>query len=213
MRINYNEIIESVEKEAVKQTIQRLKEEGFQVKKDFRINNVFFDLYAEKENEKRLYEFKVRKETFKYSSKEKERYVYCQAIAKQIGAKLLFIFVKPPKDGVSVFIDSLEEIIFGDIYEKGRKQLELLKFNSPIIQNIYDVQLKTVSIYKGYTLVIGQCFADVETIDIPETIFNEHPNLNDINNNDILVDFELRLDNSLSVINSEYKFYLGSQIV
>ena len=205
MRINYNTILDVLENEAIEQTSRRLEKQGFQAIKGYRFENYEIDLFAEKGEEKRLYEFKIAKERSRSSSKEKEHYLFLQSLAKQLRARLVYVFVKPPKEGVSVSIDGFEELLYDDICKTGKMPLEQKQLICTDILEVSDVQFTMISLHKDEVFVSGHCIVNIEENRISSTVSTRNPNCVEFFNEDVAVYYEIRMDTSLNIIESKYR--------
>lgn len=71
MKIGMNEILSGIEYTAIQKITKELVRDGFIVKNEFspeQDNRLFFDLYAEKGEDKRIYELKIGKIEFRKNS-------------------------------------------------------------------------------------------------------------------------------------------------
>lgn len=206
MKIAFRSVLSALEKEAIRTTTIRLRNEGFRVKSEKRFEDLIFDLYAEKGSDKRIYEFKIKKKIHSSSTLERDQYMRLQRAANMLGARLLFIYIDPPKGGALVSIDDLEERMLLDIYEKKESYISL--FNDPTIQNVFDIEIEFVSIFPSNVLVRGKALADIESFvdGIDREKFSKNPSLSSLKNDYCPFYFEIRMDESLTIIESEYSF-------
>ena len=204
MNMNYLSLYPILEKEAIKKTTARLKKEGFQVKPNYNHNGIVFDLYAFNNSERRVYEFKITKnKTFKSASAFK-KYELLQNSAKEIGARLIFIYINPPIEGASVSFDNLDEILLDDINCKKDSNKFLRSLNNPTIQMIYDLKIDFISVEKERLLLYGSALVDIETLLVDYQDFIVNPNLNSIQNTNYYFSFVVSFNHQLVVLESEY---------
>ena len=102
-----------MELQRFKKKAQELREQGFKVEEEKLVDNEKIDLFAEKGNEKTVYEFRAGKSTLR-----KERYEKLQEIAKKLYAKLKIAYVVPPPTEIQIQFDELPAIIKRDLQEK-----------------------------------------------------------------------------------------------
>ena len=82
MKIGMNEILSGIEYTAIQKITKELVRDGFIVKNEFspeQDNRLFFDLYAEKGEDKRIYELKIGKNRI-----QKKQFAALQAEAKRL---------------------------------------------------------------------------------------------------------------------------------
>lgn len=206
MKIAFHSVLSALENEAIRTTINRLRNEGFRVKKGKRFEDLILDLYAEKGSERRIYEFKIKKKASTSSAIEREKYEKLQRAASILSARLLFIYIDPPKGGALVSIDDLDNKILTDIYEKKDTYASL--FNSPTVHGILNVEIEFVSIFPNNILIQGKALADIETLadGISEEDFDRNPTISSLKSDFYQFFFEIRMNESLTITESEYSF-------
>ena len=112
MKIDYLDIAKSVGFMAVKKAAKELREQGFKVEEEKRVGKEIIDLFAEKGNERTVYEFRAGRSTLR-----KEQYEKLQEIAKELSAKLKIVYVVPPPTEIQIQFDELTSIIKRDLQE------------------------------------------------------------------------------------------------
>ena len=208
MRIEYSAILAALEKEAIKQTKQRLIKDGFEVSENQRFEELFLDLFATRGNERRIYEFKIRGNGLRdsTSSSYKRKYEKLQRAADAMNAKLMFVFITPPADGASVSIDGFEERLFNDLFNKSSALLP--DRISPTIQCLSSVKFDYLILNEGSTVVVGQALASVESTTVSEEEFDKDPTLSKIIDETYSLKFEIRLDANLEIQDPNYELKL-----
>lgn len=112
MKIGMNEILSGIEYTAIQKITKELVRDGFIVKNEFspeQDNRLFFDLYAEKGEDKRIYELKIGKNRI-----QKKQFAELQSEAKRLGAKLYIVYLEIPRSK-EVNFEGLDQIIY-EIY-------------------------------------------------------------------------------------------------
>ena len=95
MKLGMNEIISGIEYTAIQKITSGLINEGFTVKNEYPSsadNGILFDLYAEKGEDKRIYELKIGKNRI-----QKKQFEALQKEAKRLGAKLYIVYLEVPR--------------------------------------------------------------------------------------------------------------------
>ena len=206
MNLTYSRIYPILEKEAINKTTNRLIKEGFLVKKNYKFNGLCFDLFAYNDFEKRIYEFKITKNKTISSPSSMKKYEILQQAAKEIGARLIYIYINPPIEGASVSFEGLEDLLLDDLNKK-RYEIDCLKkLSSPVIQMVFDLEIYYISIEKDTLFVCGSAIVDIETMLVDENVFSLSPQLDYLENNNHVLKFEISLDKNLSIITSKYAF-------
>lgn len=113
MKLGMNEIKDGVLHAAINRTVYQLRREGFTVEPEhfFKDAHLHVDLFAYKESEKRIYEFKFGRNRIRQN-----QLVKLQEFARQIGARLYVIYLELPQSKEIVF-DGLDRILYGHLSE------------------------------------------------------------------------------------------------
>lgn len=148
MRIQYSDIRESIHKEAINKKIKDLIQRGYHVNEEFEIDGVHVDLFAERGNERIIYEFKTKKKSINKTTYEK-----LQRIAKNNNAKFKIIYITPPNISGQIQFDDLEEILMDDL----RKKSDIVKG----IDGVTDIWIDKIDIKRSRIYVSGECLAEV----------------------------------------------------
>lgn len=202
VKIEYKKIAASLIEEAIKLTEERLVKEGFEVIREYGYENVHFDLFAVKGEEKRIYEFKMdNKSSYEH---RREQYIRLQNAAKELNAKLLYIFVKPPAEGACVSIEDFEDILLDDLTLK--KDVLFESLNSPTIQLVSNIKILLIDLKQEYIFVEGEALADIGTLTVSEEVFKRDPSISYINDNTFRFSFKIRMNHDFSIRTSEYLF-------
>lgn len=154
MRLNSNYLNKSYYVATMLQYNDELKKEGFQTetKKTFLLDGEAFvaDLYAENEEEKRVYDFQLtgRKD------EKSERTAALKRLCVNIGAKPIVIYVKPPVEKQIVF-DELETIL-NDYFLSGDIPVELSDLSLDTCVNAVKIdEILTASFEKSLVSLSG----------------------------------------------------------
>lgn len=142
MKIGMNEIICSIEHTAIQKISNELLRKGFVVnsKKTFLTDTkMSFDLYAEKGEDKRIYELKIGKNKIRKSDFEK-----LQKEARRLGAKLYIIYLEVPRSKEIEF-EGLEQIIYEDLISDFPSEIDSLSTHSTIV-DVSDIEIDSINI-------------------------------------------------------------------
>ena len=134
MKIGMNEVIGGIEKVAIDRIKEGLEKEGFNV-----TTNKNFDIYAEKENDRRIYELKLGKNKI-----QKKQYVKLQKKAEELGAKLYIVYLEIPYSK-SIEFDGLNELLYENIVNNFPNELDILSTHT-YIEEISDIDISSIEI-------------------------------------------------------------------
>lgn len=122
------------EKEAMEQLRARYERDGFTVIPDYRLGDIIFDLYAEKDDLKFAFEFKTRAGIQNLDLLEKYR-----EIAKSLGIHYRVVIVQPPVEK-HLEIDGLEATLEEHFRSSIPDDLDALSSHT-MIEEVNDVSL------------------------------------------------------------------------
>lgn len=150
MKIGMNEILRGIELTAIEKIKRELVKEGFVVKKDFKTSEDKFpiDLYAERGEDKRIYELKIGKNRI-----QKKQYAMLQAEAKRLGAKLYIVYLEVPRSKEVTF-NGLDKIILEDLLDNYPFEIDGLSTHTTI-ESVEDVEIDTMEIASGIARITG----------------------------------------------------------
>jgi len=142
MKIGMNEILSGIEYTAIQKITQELVGDGFIVKNEFspeQDNRLFFDLYAEKGEDKRIYELKIGKNRI-----QKKQFAELQSEAKRLGAKLYIVYLEIPRSK-EVNFEGLDQIIYEDLLNDFPSEIDGLSTHTTI-ESIEDLEIDNESL-------------------------------------------------------------------
>lgn len=134
MKIGMNEIVGGIEKVAVDRIKNGLEKEGFIV-----TTNKNFDIYAEKANDRRIYELKLGKNKI-----QKKQYVELQKKAEELGAKLYIIYLEIPYSK-SIEFNGLSELLYNNIINDFPDELDILSTHT-CVEEISNIDISSIKI-------------------------------------------------------------------
>lgn len=202
MRIDYKDLIRSIEDVAINKTARDLMAKGYKAIFDYRLGNVSIDLYAEKDDERIIYEFKLANRPL-----NRETYEHLQNVAKSINAKLKIVYVSRPKFDKAIEFDGLEDLIFNSLVHNTPKDLKELP-SFVMVNEVNDVSIDYIRISDGYFEIKGDCLINPKLAHICLT-----SSFNDKENNcciDSGMSFYLKLDKDHKIIERKFTFDLDS---
>lgn len=142
MKLGINEIKEGIYISAINRISKQLKQEGFKVYQDYYINDnvkVYFDIYAEKGHDKRIYELKIGKNKI-----QENQFLYLQNQARNMKARLFVIYLEIP-ESKHIFFDGIENIIKNDFKNHVPQELLLISNDIEIVE-INTIDINSLSI-------------------------------------------------------------------
>ena len=186
MKIGMNEILRGIEYTAIQKITKELERDGFSINKEYSI----FDLYAEKGDDKRIYEFKIGKNRI-----QKRQFIALQEEAKRLGAKLYIVYLEIPRSK-EVDFEGLDQIIYEDLLNDFPSEIDALSTHTTI-ESIEDIEIDSINISDSIVKKTGS-----GTINVHLQIGSR----SDLKNNDAVedvgsVDFFFKL--SVDVANNE----------
>ena len=151
MKIGMNEILSGIEYTAIQKITKELVRDGFIVKNEFsseQDKRLFFDLYAEKGDDKRIYELKIGKNRI-----QKKQFVALQSEAKRLGAKLYIIYLEIPRSK-EVNFEGLDQIIYEDLLNDFPSEIDGLSTHTTI-ESIEDIEIDSINISDSIVKLTG----------------------------------------------------------
>ena len=151
MKIGMNEILSGIEYTAIQKITKELVRDGFIVKNEFspeQDNRLFFDLYAEKGEDKRIYELKIGKNRI-----QKKQFAALQAEAKRLGAKLYIVYLEIPRSK-EVNFEGLDQIIYEDLLNDFPSEIDGLSTHTTI-ESIEDIEIDSINISDSIVKLTG----------------------------------------------------------
>lgn len=186
MKIGMNEILRGIEYTAIQKITKELERDGFSINKEYS----FFDLYAEKGDDKRIYEFKIGKNRI-----QKRQFIALQEEAKRLGAKLYIVYLEIPRSK-EVDFEGLDQIIYEDLLNDFPSEIDALSTHTTI-ESIEDIEIDSINISDSIVKLTGSGTINVHL---------QFGSRSDLKNNDAVedvgsVDFFFKL--SVDVANNE----------
>ena len=186
MKIGMNEILRGIEYTAIQKITKELERDGFSINKEYSI----FDLYAEKGDDKRIYEFKIGKNRI-----QKRQFIALQEEAKRLGAKLYIVYLEIPRSK-EVDFEGLDQIIYEDLLNDFPSEIDALSTHTTI-ESIEDIEIYSINISDSIVKLTGSGTINVHL---------QFGSRSDLKNNDAVedvgsVDFFFKL--SVDVANNE----------
>ena len=186
MKIGMNEILRGIEYTAIQKITKELERDGFSINKEYSI----FDLYAEKGDDKRIYEFKIGKNRI-----QKRLFIALQEEAKRLGAKLYIVYLEIPRSK-EVDFEGLDQIIYEDLLNDFPSEIDALSTHTTI-ESIEDIEIDSINISDSIVKLTGSGTINVHL---------QFGSRSDLKNNDAVedvgsVDFFFKL--SVDVANNE----------
>ena len=151
MKLGMNEIISGIEHTAIQKISNGLISEGFVVKIECPSssdNGMLFDLYAEKGEDKRIYELKIGKNRIR-----KNQFEALQKEAKRLGAKLYIVYLEVPRSNEIEF-EALDQIIYEDLLSDFPSEIDRLSTHSTI-EEVSDVGIDSINVSNGIAKLTG----------------------------------------------------------
>ena len=151
MKIGMNEILRGIEYTAIQKITKELVRDGFIIKNEIspkHDNRVLFDLYAEKGEDKRIYELKIGKNRI-----QKKQFAALQAEAKRLGAKLYIVYLEIPRSK-EVDFEGLDQIIYEDLLNDFPSEIDGLSTHTTI-ESVEDIEIDSVNISDSIVKLTG----------------------------------------------------------
>lgn len=186
MKIGMNEILRGIKYTAIQKITKELERDGFSINKE----HLIFDLYAEKGDDKRIYEFKIGKNRI-----QKRQFIALQEEAKRLGAKLYIVYLEIPRSK-EVDFEGLDQIIYEDLLNDFPSEIDALSTHTTI-ESIEDIEIDSINISDSIVKLTGSGTINVHL---------QFGSRSDLKNNDAVedvgsVDFFFKL--SVDVANNE----------
>ncbi len=198
MKLGMAEITNGIEQVALKKIIKSLQEQGFTVYRDYRsrnINKVVFDIYAEKDSDKRVYELKIGKNKI-----QNKQFAMLQDEAKQLGAKLFIVYLEIPKTQIIEYV-GIENIIYQDLVNNFPVELDAMSTHTTI-DSVDNIDIETITIDGNIANVTGSGTINVEL---------QFGSMSDLHNGDAVIDsnsidffYKISIDVSTNCIVKHY---------
>lgn len=150
MKIGINEILNGIEYTAIQKITKELTRDGFTVKNKFAShkNDKLFDLYAEKGEDKRIYELKIGKYKI-----QKKQFISLQEEAKKLGAKLFIVYLEVPRSK-EIDFEGLDQIIYEDLLNDFPSEIDSLSTHTTI-ESVEDIEIDSINISKEMIKLTG----------------------------------------------------------
>ena len=158
MKLGMNEVLNGIEYVAINKITNSLKAQGFSVCQDYtpsNIPNAIFDLYAEKGDDKRIYELIIGKNKI-----QNNKFRMLQEEAKRLKAKLFIIYLEIPKTQEIEFI-GIENIIHEDLTNNFPSELDSLSTHTTI-DSVDNIVLNSIKIEDGVAKITGSGTINVD---------------------------------------------------
>lgn len=177
---------------------------GFNVKEDAELGGMtHVDLYAEKGDDKRIYEIKIGEKNLI----PQELFDKLQSKAKELGAKLYIVNAKLPKSSTATF-EGIEDIICEDMINDFPSDLDILSHTTRI-ESVDNVVIEEQNIRKQGFHLEGYGYVNVSL----QFVGDRDKDVDDFTERQsFYFDFILELDRENNVIKSEYNFDLGNYL-
>ena len=144
MKIGINEILEGIEYTAIQKITKELARDGFSVENKYS----FFDIYAEKGNDKRVYELKIGKNKI-----QRRQFATLQEEARKLGAKLFIVYLEIPRSKEIEF-EGLDQIIYEDFLNDFPSEIDALSTHTTI-ESIEDIEIDSINISDNIAKLTG----------------------------------------------------------
>lgn len=145
MKIGMNEIVKSIYNVASDKIKRELKKEGFEIISGY---DSKFDIFAQKGEEKRIYELKLGKNRI-----QTKQFIKLQEKAKELNAKLFIVYLEIPKSK-DIYFDGLEDIIYDDLSEDMPSEIDEISTHSSL-ECIDNIEINEINFSKGKCQVAG----------------------------------------------------------
>lgn len=198
MKIGMNEILSGIEFTAIQKITKELIRDGFVVKNEyspFQDSQSRFDLYAEKGDDKRIYELKIGKNRI-----QKKKFIALQDEAKRLGAKLYIVYLEIPRSKEIEF-ENLDRIIYEDLLNDFPSEVDSLSTHTTI-ESVDNIEIDSINIVDGVVKITGSGTINVHL---------QFGSRSDLRNNDAIEEendidffFKLSIDASSNKVNKRY---------
>ena len=198
MKLGLPEIISGIEQVASDKITSSLKEQGFDVYKNYKAlksKKEHFDIYAEKGDDKRIYELKIGKNRI-----QNKQFVILQDEAKRLGAKLFIVYLEIPKTHMIEFL-GIENIIYQDLVDDFPSELDALSTHTTI-DSVNNVEIEKISIEGSIAKITGSGTINVDLQFGSRSDLNNGEAIEDSNSIDFF--FKISIDVSTNIIVKRY---------
>lgn len=153
MKIGINEINKGIYMVALEKLQRSLENDGFQV--IIGKNEDMFDLFAERDDDRRIYEIKIGK-----NKAQKRQLSKLQEIAKEKKAKLFVTYLEQPRTS-QIEYEGLEELLMNYLMDNMPDELDVLSTHT-ILENVYDLEINSIFVKNNIIKVEGSASLAVE---------------------------------------------------
>ena len=153
MKIGNSEVLKGVYIVAEERIKNELEKDGFIV--TFGDENDKFDIYAEKGDDKRIYELKIGKNKI-----QKKVLLRLQEIAKSKRARLFITYLEPPR-ARQIIYDGLENLLLDYLSNNFPSELDALSTHT-VIEELSDVDIDSIQLSDDSIKVEGSAVIFVE---------------------------------------------------
>lgn len=156
MKIGMQEIMRGIQLTAEKKITAELKKQGFKVEIPTS-GNVGYDLYAEKGDDRRIYELKIAKKRI-----SERKYLELQSLAKEKKAKLFLVYLEVPVSK-EIEYEELDQILYENITNDLPSDLDSLSTHT-VVESISNIELDSVRIDADIIKLKGSASANLEFV-------------------------------------------------
>lgn len=200
MKLGMDEIREGIYQAALNRTMRQLRLEGFTVEPEclFERAHIRVDLFAQNNDEKRIYEFKFGRNRI-----QRNQLARLQDFAKSIGARLYVIYLEMPQSK-DILFDGIERILWNDLSQDPPQEICELATHF-YIKEVENVDISHIDLTNELVHLSGNASLLVELQ------FGSHSDRRNGDGFEETVEFEftfrLKLDVAeRSILHSYYKF-------
>lgn len=157
MKIGIKEIEKGIFLSAKEKICSELVKQGFAVfeEKSSTTGNFRYDIYAEKSDEKRIYELKIGKNKI-----YKNQLARLQEEAKKIKAKLFIVYLEVPKSK-QIDYDDLDQIIFENLLNNFPTELDTLSTHTSL-ESVNNVDIESINVQSAGITLSGSASLDLD---------------------------------------------------
>lgn len=201
MKIGMPEILRGIELTALEKISRELKKQGFEIMTESS-KMVGYDLYAEKGDDRRIYELKIAKKKI-----SERKYLELQSLANEKKAKLYLVYLEVPVSKEIEF-EELDQILYYDIINDLPSELDSLSTHT-VVESIENIELDSIRINKDIIKLKGSASAYLELVFGSRSDFNNGDGISE----SMTVDFSftLNLDRETDAVRyRNYRFDLSN---
>lgn len=155
MKIGTNDIIDGIYLVAINKLQESLKKEGFLITKGN--PDDIFDLYAEKDEDRRIYEIKIGKNKIQKRNLNK-----LQQYAKEKNARLFVTYLEQPRTSIIEY-EGIELILLDYLMNNMPDEIDALSTHT-MLQDVSDVDINSIRISEDLIKVEGTACLEVELL-------------------------------------------------